>query len=504
MSARSLVQEGRKLASAGQSQAALARFQTAVSQRAGFAPALLGAAEVHLSVGQTQEARRILRTIDTWTEDGDALAKAADHLLQLRCEVEAEQATTRALNAGCTNKVGVHRVRGEARRILRRLEEALADFERAAAGDDEFAKVRRSTVLRELGRIDEASLHKPEPKDLRIPAAKAAAWHEKAVQADKSGEAESAFQSWSEAGRIESELPAWRRLDRTLWPRHVASWTTWCQETTTIKEPAPVGKPTPPHFLVGFSRTGTTLLERMLSGHSSIGTSREVPLVTTIRQRLLQGQPPERLPHIVPDSNSSQAEQLRKLFDNAAKNMVPDTASAPCFIHKQPMNAIDLPMILQLWPNAVVIRTVRDPRDVVLSCFAQHFAPNGINRHFLSANDAASMLASVLELNEAIAARFPKANIIDVHYESLVKDPEPTLRHILDRLDLEFEAAVLDPSRDSGIQNTPSFLEAKKAVHPGRTERWRTYKEQLREPCKILDPWITKGNWPKWDHEQSL
>ena len=152
-----------------------ARFQTAVTQRAGFAPALLGMAEIHLQSGQTSAARTILKSVDQWTEDGPSLGKAAGLLLQLRCEEEAERAATRALAAKGTNRATIQRIRGEARRILRRLKEALVDFEKSASGGDEFAMVRSSTVLRELNQLGEAKKYAPKPDHFRLPAAKAAA-----------------------------------------------------------------------------------------------------------------------------------------------------------------------------------------------------------------------------------------------------------------------------------------------------------------------------------------
>ena len=506
-SARTLVEEGHQLASTGKKQAAFARFQTAVTQRAGFAPAMLGMAEIHLQSGQTSAARTLLKTIDQWTEDGPSLARAAGLLLQLRCEEEAERAATRALAAKGTNRATTQRIRGEARRILRRLKDALVDFEKSASGGDEFAMVRRCTVLRELDQLDEAQKHCPNPNTFRSPAAKAAAWHERATLADHTGDFTTAFEGWSKAGALECELPEWRRLDRTLWPRQVKVWTEWClntaQDSIASSSVRDKTTPSPPHFLVGFSRTGTTLLERMLLGHSMIATSGEAHLVTTVRQYLLQGQPIERLPHLVPECSSSKAEQLRALFDRTAKSMVPRAAKAPCFIHKQPMNIIDLPMILKLWPNALIIRTTRDPRDVVLSCFSQHFAANGINRHFLDIESTANMVASVQALNEAVGTRFPEANIVDVRYEEFVDDPESTLRTILDRLGLDFEPEVLDPRRDTSIQQTPSFLEAKKKVHLNRTERWRQYESHLRGPCHVLNKWISKSGWPSWSSDAS-
>ena len=107
---------------------------------------------------------------------------------------------------------------------------------------------------------------------------------------------------------------------------------------------------------------------------------------------------------------------------------------------------------------------------------------------------------SVLTLNEAIDVRFPNANIVDVRYESFVADPESTLRGILDRLGLEFEPAVLDPTRDASIQQTPSFLEAKKKVHNQRTERWRRYEKHLRTPCQVLDEWIENQELAAMEH----
>ena len=108
-SARALVEEGHQLASTGKKQAAFARFQTAVAQRAGFAPAMLGMAEIHLQSGQTSAARMVLKSVDQWTEDGPSLSRAAGLLLQLRCEEEAERAATRALAAKATNRATIHR-----------------------------------------------------------------------------------------------------------------------------------------------------------------------------------------------------------------------------------------------------------------------------------------------------------------------------------------------------------------------------------------------------------
>ena len=84
-----------------------------MAQRAGFAPAMLGMAEIHLQSGQTSAARMVLKSVDQWTEDGPSLSRAAGLLLQLRCEEEAERAATRALAAKATNRATIHRIRGE-------------------------------------------------------------------------------------------------------------------------------------------------------------------------------------------------------------------------------------------------------------------------------------------------------------------------------------------------------------------------------------------------------
>jgi hypothetical protein len=116
--------------------------------------------------------------------------------------------------------------------------------------------VRRGTVLRELNQLEEAKKNAPNPDHFRLPAAKAAAWHERAALADQTHDHEAAFEAWSKAGALESELPEWRRLDRTLWPRQVQAWTEWCKNTeqsvgSEARNPDE-SSPLPPHYWSDF------------------------------------------------------------------------------------------------------------------------------------------------------------------------------------------------------------------------------------------------------------
>ena len=116
--------------------------------------------------------------------------------------------------------------------------------------------VRRGTVLRELNQLEEAKKYALNPDHFRLPAAKAAAWHEQVALAGQPLDHEAAFEAWSKAGALESELPEWRRLDRTLWPRQVQAWTEWCKNTeqsvgSEARNPDE-SSPLPPHYWSDF------------------------------------------------------------------------------------------------------------------------------------------------------------------------------------------------------------------------------------------------------------
>ena len=245
----------------------------------------------------------------------------------------------------------------------------------------------------------------------------------------------------------------------------------------------------PSIFLMGFPRSGTTLIERILDTLDALDSLEErETLVDLQRDFVMPRNGLEKLAALTSATQQSYRQAYRRRVTDW-KTLTPGVS----LIDKLPLNTMFLPLINRVFPDARVVFAIRDPRDVCLSCFMQNFTLNEAMAHFLDLELTVEYYVEVMETGLAALEMLPvKAH--RVRYEDLVREPEAQCRALLEFLDLEWNPAVLDFHRyQKGRQiETPSYLQVSQPLYSSSIGRWRKYEDQMAPHLERLAPLIGK------------
>jgi tetratricopeptide (TPR) repeat protein len=241
-----------------------------------------------------------------------------------------------------------------------------------------------------------------------------------------------------------------------------------------------------PVFLVGFPRSGTTLLDTFLMGHPATRVMEEKPVLNYIDSELggmkgLLGLDP------------AAAVQARARYLQESDVLVPATPGS-ILIDKSPLFLMKIPLIYSLFPNARFILALRHPCDVLLSCFMSNFRLNSAMSNFLRLEDAAEFYDLTFRHWETASFLFP-INVHTVVYEKLVANPEAELRPLFDFLGLDWQATALnhtETARRRGLITTASYSQVAEPVYDRAAGRWQHYKSFLEPVLPTLEPFVRK------------
>ena len=241
-----------------------------------------------------------------------------------------------------------------------------------------------------------------------------------------------------------------------------------------------------PVFLVGFPRSGTTLLDTFLMGHPNSVVLEEVPLLTAAQQALGDG--PD-----LPDRSPADLEKARDAYFAAMDEHVPKGFSG-LVIDKFPLNMLAPRFIHTLFPDAKLIFAQRHPCDCVLSCFMQAFALNDSMASFLEIESAADFYDAAMSLWTRCTDVFP-LKVHRIIYEDLVVAPEASLKPLVDFLGLDWHEELLDhrsTAKARGTISTPSYAQVTQPLTRRASGRWKRYREQLEPVLPVLMPWAQR------------
>ncbi len=242
-------------------------------------------------------------------------------------------------------------------------------------------------------------------------------------------------------------------------------------------------------FLVGFPRSGTTLLEVVLDGHPNVASLEEHELLTDGVLRYMR-EPLDLEP--LASAAHDQLEDLRAVYWSGVQR-AGVAAAGRVFIDKHPLNTLKLPLIAKLFPRAKVLFAVRDPRDVVLSCFRRRFKMNPAMYELLSLSGAAGLYDAVMHFADAVKLKLD-LDWCEVRYETLVADFEPRVHALCDFMGLEWRAGMGDFAQrvQSREHATPSTAQLSRGLSTSSVEQWRHYEPQLQAILPQLKPWLQR------------
>jgi tetratricopeptide (TPR) repeat protein len=338
---------------------------------------------------------------------------------------------------------------------------------------------KHELALQRLSAIDPSKL------DTRL----AASLHyERGLLHDRLDQVEPAFADFCEANRLQSIDAERRGIDKTrylgLLDRLANLDMTWLRKpsTTPAQPPSPV-------FLVGFPRSGTTLLDQILDSHPRIQTMEEKPVVAALCDdidSLIRGKAGS-LDAIDP----IQLARLRQDYFEYVAEFI-ELEPGNLLVDKLPLNITHIPYILRVFPDARFILALRHPCDCVLSCFMHLFEPNDAMANFYTLQDASALYAKLMGNWRRWTEQLP-IHQHRVYYENLVHDLPGEIKPLLDFLGVEWNEAMASPHEHAahrGHIDTPSHSQVIQPIYQRAAGRWYRYQPYLNPVMETLQPYI--------------
>ena len=245
-----------------------------------------------------------------------------------------------------------------------------------------------------------------------------------------------------------------------------------------------------PVFLIGFPRSGTTLLDTILRSHPEIDVLEEKPLINSVEQ-IIKSKFKCSLDKLH-KLTSKDLDYLRNHYLEILRNNC-DNKNAKILIDKFPFQTVCLPLINLLFPNSKIIFTHRNPYDTVLSCFQQSFEPNNAMANFRSIESASRIydltMSIWLDYKEKL-----KINHITSKYEDLIEDFDKHILKILNFLDVSWDENIKNyrnTAHDRGKINTPSSSQVVQPLYKSSIDKWKNYEKYFKNSNRYLHKWIS-------------
>jgi tetratricopeptide (TPR) repeat protein len=436
---------------------------------------MLGSAGRHLAAGEAfAEAGRL---DPTSTDAMMGLSLTAFH----QGEGERALALVEAVLERLPDRAAAHAVHAKYLESVHRLDEAEAAARRALVldADDRAALRVLAQLAHRRGDLAEART--------RFEALAAESGEDAGVASvelgqvlDRLGETAAAFAAVSRGKALQAAAPAARRHDSERYRARVRRIHGFATSAPMSDWPEVPGAGPVPGFFVGFPRSGTTLMERMLAAHRDLVTVEERPLLHSVWEAL-ERPPFERgYPEGLGQLTAEQVETLRQRYWQTARTWIGTGHGNRRVLDKLPLNIIHLPLVRRLFPTAPVLVALRDPRDVVLSAFLQAFEINDSMLNFATLDDSARLYELVmglwLDMRERLGLK-----VLEYRYEDLIADPRGVMERVLAHFGLPWQDRVLTPVKaETGkMARTPSYIRVEQPLDASAIGRWRRYRTEL-------------------------
>jgi tetratricopeptide (TPR) repeat protein len=480
---------GNVLVEAGDVDGAIDAFQRAIMLRPDIAEMVINLSDVLARAERFEDRRAVMREAAKVTPDDPVIQTELGLAEAGARDLAAAERAFRAAIALDPRATSAYLELGLLLENLNRIDDLAALVAQAEAAGPEIDFIK-AWALRRQGRFKEAlPLAEATPATIN-PVRRAQLVAE---LNDRAGDPARAFAAFAEMNRAAlGAKPApdgltYREVIAAnaalMTPEQVATW------TTIEVEPVPPA----PIFLVGFPRSGTTLLDTLLMNLPSLHVLEEMPVVRDLEAR------------IAGEANigmmsSAEAQALRDLYFEIAAELAP-AAPGTTIVDKHPLHMARMPFLHRLFPDAKVILVERHPCDAVLSCFMANFQLNQAMRSFTDLEEAARTYDTVFDAWSRAEALLP-IRVHRVRYERLVADLDGEMRALLGFLGLPWDDKVLDnraAAATRGHVRTASYAQVTEPIYSRAAGRWEKYRDHMAPVLPILAPWAERMGYGPLD-----
>jgi len=309
---------------------------------------------------------------------------------------------------------------------------------------------------------------------------------------DKIGLYADAFEAFSDMNAQAIESPAFKQSNPDDYFVSISSFLTELKNAPKLLPHVDTHTPASnaPSFLVGFPRSGTTLLDTILRSHSQIVVAEEKPMVAAVRHEMGAPYHLSDLENLTPDNRSLLQAQY---FAELDKHLDERDTNWLC-IDKLPLNALDAPLIEATFPKAKFILAIRHPYDCILSCYMQYFKLNPQMANMVDLKRIVEFYCVVMETWWLSQKRYG-LNFHMIRYEDLVVDMPTEVEKLLQFLGLEWEESLTDYQKTAlkrGKINTPSYSQVVQPLYKDASYRWKNYQTYFDAHNDQIQPWIKR------------
>ena len=244
-----------------------------------------------------------------------------------------------------------------------------------------------------------------------------------------------------------------------------------------------------PSFLIGFPRSGTTLLDTILRSHSGIDVVEEQPLVSKMLEKLGATISMSDIEAI----DLKSAKVLSDIYFRELEKSI-NIQENILVIDKLPLNILSIPIITKVFPEAKFILALRHPLDCVLSCWMQNFKLNAAMANMVDLDRIVDFYCTTMEILKLCEQRY-SINIHPIRYEDLVSDFIGTISILMNFLELSWEDQLEGyqrPALSRAKINTPSYTQVVKPIYETAAYRWKKYEDHLQPHKPKLAHWINE------------
>lgn len=308
---------------------------------------------------------------------------------------------------------------------------------------------------------------------------------------DGAGRCEEAFAAYTACAEALRQLNAGRFPGALEYVRSLAAWWDRAAQSHKPRRRPPVARAGAARhvFVLGFLRSGTTLLSAVLEGHPGVATLEEQEcLLDAVQEFLRRPEDLERLAY----ASAATLEQFRAAYWQRVAAAGVDVAGK-VFVDSCALNSLKLPLIARLFPGAKILFSCRDPRDLVLSCFTHRFGMSAPAYELLTLEGAARYYVAVTDLLVRLT-QLLSLDVCLVRHEDMVTGFAREMVRVCQFLGLDWQPAMGDFALRAGTREG-SLSAVAQLVRGLGTEgigRWRRYRRQLEPVAGLLEPWVKR------------